>query len=278
MKVFDALRGKRLTQNLLIVASLLPFACFSQQQSVAKKKSHFIKEVYFSWGYNTEWYTHSNVHVMQPYLGNNYTFEHIKGHDHEGWNEGLFSQQLSIPQYNYRLGFLLDEKRGWGFEINFDHTKFIFADQNAHIKGTLYNHPIDSTVAFNEANGFYYFLNNGANFLLFNITKQMPLYKSHTGKLQVDFLGKFGVGPVIPHVQNSLFGQKNDPGFQFGGWNTGLEGCIRATFFRYLYLEYSNKLDFADYNGLHVYAGKASQAFGVYEMILSLGIRIPTKR
>jgi len=259
-----------------LLTATLPFVSFAQEKK--KEKKHFIKEVYVSWGYNKEWYTHSNVHVSQPSLGNNYTFEGIKGHDHPGWNEGLFNKALSIPQYNYRLGFILDEEKGWGFEINFDHTKFIFADQNAHIKGTLNNHPVDTTVAFNAANGFYYYLNNGANFLLFNITRRWHLFKTYDEKIKVDFFGKFGVGPVIPHVDNSFFGKSNSPGFQIGGWNTGAEGALRATFFRSVYLEYANKIDYARYSGLKVYEGKARQAFGTYEMILSLGFNLPTAK
>lgn len=259
----------------LFALMAVPFFGYSQQQP-QKKKKKFIKEVYASWGYNAEWYTHSTVHVSQPGLGNNYNFEQVRAHDHLGWNDGLFTEALSIPQYNYRLGFLLDEEKGWGFEINFDHTKYIISDQNVRVKGVMNNQPVDATVAFNSNNGFYYFLNNGANFLLFNVTKKWHLLKTRDEKVKVDFLGKFGVGPVIPHTDNELFGEKNHEGFQMGGWNTGAEGSLRATFFRWIYLEYSNKLDYARYSGLNIYEGKAHQAFGTYEMILSLGVIIPT--
>jgi hypothetical protein len=241
-----------------------------------KKKKPFIKEIYASWGYNTEWYTRSTLHVSQPSLGNDYKMTGIKAHDHRGWDEGLFSKALSIPQYNYRLGFLLDDEKGWGFEINFDHTKYIISDQEAHVKGTLNHRAVDTTVAFNANNGFYYYLNNGANFLLFNVTKRWHWLQSPREKVKLDLYAKAGIGPVIPHVENNLFGQKNDPGFQIGGWNMGLEGALRATFFKYVYLEYANKFDYARYSGLHVYEGKAHQAFGCYEMILSLGFTIPT--
>jgi hypothetical protein len=191
---------------------IVPFAASAQQQP--PKKKHFIKEVYVSWGYNGEFYTNSTLHISQPALGNDYNFVHVKAHDHPGWNEGIFDKALSIPQYNYRLGFLMNEEKGWGFEINFDHTKYIFADQNAEIKGKLNNRSVDTTIAFNQANGFYYYLNNGANFLLFNITKKWHLVKSRDEKVKVDLLGKFGVGPVIPHTQNELFDKQNDQGFQ----------------------------------------------------------------
>ncbi len=91
----------------------------------------------------------------------------------KGWDDGLFSEALSIPQYNYRLGFLLNEEKGWGFEINFDHTKYIMSDQNAHIKGSLNGRYVDSSIAFNSGNGFYYFLNERRpTSLLFNIVSK----------------------------------------------------------------------------------------------------------
>jgi hypothetical protein len=258
---------------IALLVNLVPLFVAAQSKYPTRKG-----ELYFSWGYNTEWYTHSNIRVNQPELGNYYLFNHVKAHDHKGWDEGLFSRALTIPQYNYRLGYIFNQKKGLGFEINFDHTKYIFADQNVRITGTLNNSskPVDTTVAFNANNGFYYFLNNGANFLLFNIVKRWHLEQVAKGRIRIDALAKAGIGPVIPHVDNSLFGQHNNPDFQFGGWNTGIEGCIKATFFNYVYLEYSNKIDYARYAHLNVYKGRARQAFGTYEMVLSLGVTIPT--
>jgi len=50
---------------------------------------------------------------------------------------------------------------------------------------------------------------------------------------------------------------------------------LRVTFFKYVYLEYTNKVDYARYSGLKIFEGTAKQAFGTYEMILNLGISLP---
>ncbi|PWU02506.1 MAG: hypothetical protein C5B52_05455 [Bacteroidetes bacterium] len=244
-----------------------------QAQTQSERKGEF----YFSWGYNTEWYTRSNVYVNQPELQNNYSFRNIKGHDRKGWDDEILNKDFTIPQYNYRIGYFFNKKKGLGFEINFDHTKFIFSDgQNAAIKGTLNGRAVDSSVVFSQANGFYYYLNNGANFLLFNIVKRMNVYTTKKNQaFKIDFLGKAGIGPVIPHVENSFFGHANDPHFQFGGWNVGLEAAFRFTFAKYIYLEYCNKLDYARYSNLKIYSGTAKHAFGTYEMILNLGGTFP---
>ena len=252
---------------------LLSFSICAQTTTTKEKtkKKHKKSEFYFSWGYNKEWYTHSNIHISQPGVGNDYTFTAVKAHDHIGWDMGIFKIPLSIPQYNYRIGFTLNAEKNLFFEINFDHTKYIFADHNAHIKGTLNNRQVDTTVAFNAANGFYYYLNNGANFLLFNLVKRWPLYHSANDHFKVDGLGKAGIGPVIPHVQDELFGEPNAPHFQLGGWNIGTEAAVRATFYKTVYLEFANKIDYARYSGLKIYDGTAKQAFGTYELILNLG-------
>lgn len=243
------------------------FVAAAQTKTKKDKNENF----YFSWGYNKEWYTHSSIRVMQPSLGNDYKFKNITGHDHIGWDMGIFKIPLSIPQYNYRIGWLINKKKNLFFELNFDHTKFIVSNQNAHVVGKINNQQIDTTITFNEANGFFYYLNNGANFLLFNLVKRYPLYKSHNKKFKLDGFGKAGIGPLIPHVENMLFGVKNNPHFQVGGWNIGTEAAVRATFYKTVYLEFANKIDFASYSGLQINNGTVRQSFGTYELILNLG-------
>ena len=272
-------------KNRILFAAVAILMLLSVAGSAQTETPHRRGELYFSWGYNTEWYTHSNLKISQPSLGNDFTFQNIIGHDHRGWDEGLFSKALTIPQYNYRLGYFFGNKKDLGIEINFDHTKFIFADdQMVHIKGVVNNKTVDTHVRFRENDkagvgdsSSYYFLNNGANFLLFNIVKRWHLTANKKGSVKIDGLSKFGIGPLFPHVQNKFFDQpENQPDFQLGGWNTGLEGAVRATFYKYVYLEFAGKLDYARYSHLHIFEGSARQAFGTAELILNLGITFNT--
>ena len=121
-------------------------------------------------------------------------------------------------------------------------------------------------------------MNNGANFLLFNIVKRVGLYNTKDNNLRVDLTGKFGIGPVIPHVENSFFGKPNEPLFQIGGWNTGIETALRVTVCRYAFLEFSQKVDYARYSNLKIYQGEARQSFGTYELILSAGVIVPSSK
>ncbi|MEY2903401.1 MAG: hypothetical protein RLY89_2507 [Bacteroidota bacterium] len=255
---------------LLLVLTAMPL--FVLAQTKKERKGEF----YFSWGYNKEWYTNSNVKISQPSLNNDYQLKGIKSNDNPGWDDGIFNKPISIPQYNYRIGYFFNKKKGLAFEINFDHTKHIITDgQQARVVGTLGGRQVDTSVNFSKSNGFYYYLNNGANFLLFNIVKRWNWAESKSGKFKLDFLGRAGIGPVIPHVENSLFGKPNEDGFQLGGWNVGVEAGLRSTFYKHVFLEFTNKVDYARYSNLKVYQGTAKQAFGTYELILTLGYTFP---
>ena len=89
---------------ILIIFLLTSISSFAQKK---QRKGEF----YFSWGYNKEWYTHSNIRVVQPELGNDYKFMAVKAHDHPGWDEALLHIALSIPQYNYRIGYFFNKKK-----------------------------------------------------------------------------------------------------------------------------------------------------------------------
>jgi hypothetical protein len=116
-----SLQIQRMKKNVLLFAGLLLLTGMKAQINDFEKHGSF----YFSWGYNTEWYTHSDIHISQPALNSDFTFINVVAHDHKGWDNNLFHKDLSIPQYNYRIGYFFNKKQDWGFEINFDHTKYV---------------------------------------------------------------------------------------------------------------------------------------------------------
>ncbi len=206
MKVFRAL--------LILLPSFI-FSTLSYGQFV--KNGAF----YFSWGYNKEWYTNSDLHISQPELNNDYIFQQVKAEDHIGWDK-LFQVDLSIPQYSYRLGYFFNKKQDLAFELNFDHTKYIVSkNQTVTVKGLMNGQQVNSQVLITDS-VLVYFLNNGANFFLFNLVKKKDLYTSSGENFKLSALLKGGIGPVVPHVENIIYGNRNKPHFQVGGWNTGL--------------------------------------------------------
>ena len=99
------------------ILSLLTFTVHAQ------KKRKILTGMYLQWGYNTEWYTKSNIHFSMP-NGTNFILHHAKATDRPDM-DAIYKKpmEVSIPQYNYRIGFYLNRKHTKAIEINFDHQK-----------------------------------------------------------------------------------------------------------------------------------------------------------
>ncbi len=248
------------------------FSLFAKAQTT----NPYTSRMYLAWGYNKEWYGSSTIKISQPSLGNDYELRDITGNDRIGWDK-LFQHEITIPQYNYRFGFFLKKHPSVGFEFNFDHTKYqMTPGQYAHVVGTINNQHVDTNMYIQD--DFYYWkLNNGANFFCINVMKRFYVAGTKNGKVKLFNLYKAGLGPTVPHVENTLRGKENDKGFQFGGFNFAIEAAYRVEFGKYIYLDIAQKLDYAYYFGLKVYQGTASQSFSTYEVIGTLGIMLPYK-
>src|SRR5665213_2194493 len=167
--------------NITVLAGFI--LLYTQASAIAqgtenqKTKKHKTGSIYGSWGYNEEWYTRSTIHIKQNAIGDNYDLVHVKADDHKGWDNGILNKALTIPQYNYRLGYYFNEKQDLAIELNFDHTKYVVNDgEDVHLVGTHAGVHTDQHLIFSQQTGFYYYLNNGANFFLFNIVKRIGLY------------------------------------------------------------------------------------------------------
>ncbi|MBI3502153.1 MAG: hypothetical protein HY063_10185 [Bacteroidetes bacterium] len=224
---------------------------------------------YFSWGYNKEGYADNNIRISQPELQNDYTLVKVRGIDKPGWNTGIFNKDLTIPQYNYRLGYRVNSL--WGVELNFDHTKYQVPDQTLRMKGKLNGREVDSSFARTDSN-FTYQLNNGANFFLFNAVRRITILNSDSAKVNIRFIAKAGIGFMYPHVENTILGKDNVPHFQFGGFDAGAELDLQFNFLNTFYIEYGIKTLYASYRHLRIYQGTVKQNLSCAEMILSAGV------
>jgi len=229
--------------------------------------------LYFSVGYNKAWFDQSTIHVDQGTLGNSYDMLNVKGDNNT-------RSGISALQLNYRLGYYCNYEQNLGIELNFDPVNYRIKDgQKVHLKGIINGTAnVSKTVDFSESNGYYYYFNS-TNLLLFNLVKRFCIYRANTKKIGVDAILKGGAGPVLPHFQNSLpINPVNDPQLQYGGWNAGAELALRVTVYRYAYLEFAGKYDYANLNALAVDEGTAQQKLSTYEVIGSIGFTFPTTR
>jgi hypothetical protein len=240
----------------------------------------FSGEWYFSFGGSREWWGNTNIRVSQPSQGNNFTVYNVRGTDDPSWVD------LTSGQYNLRLGRFVDEARTLAVELNFDHTKYgTVIGQTAHITGTVAGKATDADFQLNDQ-FFNYALHNGANHLMVNLVKRCPLIGETNENWSVAAIGKVGVGVVLPHAENVIFGNSVDVGpktlanafgtnrgwWQLNGWTTGVEGGFRIVLIDPLYIEITDKVAFAQFVNVPVFQGTARHNLWMNEVILSVGI------
>jgi hypothetical protein len=238
-------------------------------------------EWYFAWGYNKEFWAHSDIHVHQGALGNDFTLYGVSAHDDAGLTADPFG-----PQYSFRIGRFFDDNRNFGLELNFDHTKYeTTLGPSVAISGTVAGAPRSGTVQLNNMN-FYEVLHNGANHLMFNAVYRLPLIGETNETLSVAAIGRAGVGVMLPHTTDTIFGATNDVGsksisnaigftngwWQLNGWTTGVEGGFRVVLYKPVYLELTDKIAYAKlYDLPAAQGGTISQSLWMNEIVLTLG-------
>jgi hypothetical protein len=245
---------------------------------------------YFSWGYSKWWYPKSDLHfninttdANDKALHTEYTLKDCTPHDSPFLNR-LFVVPLTVPQFCVRIGYFFSADQTFGAELTYDHAKFVVnTDQYVRMVGNTNGVAFDSTAHLYPdsepgSQPFIFKLNNGANFFEFSLVKKFKLFESKKGKVKFFYILKSGLGWNTPHVENTIFGQKNKPHFQaIGGWNVGAEGAMRLLFFNRTYLEFGQKVVSASYYNLRTAQGTARVHFFAYGTILSIGMNFPGK-
>ena len=107
---------------------LCSFLSFSQGN---KRHRHVTNEkgaIYISWGYNRSAYTKSDIHFQGQ--GYNFKLQDSKARDHQSsLSSGDYSlKSLSVPQYNFKVGYYYKNK--WSIALGIDHLKYYFLDRN----------------------------------------------------------------------------------------------------------------------------------------------------
>lgn len=247
-------------------------------------------EWYFSWGYSGQTWADTDIHVSQSNpkgLGDsNFTLHDVKGHDVPGWDKGIIGTGLFVPQYNIRLGRFIDEDRTLAIELNLDHTKYTSNNgQNVKVSGTINGAPAPDNLNLTE-DTYSYKLHNGANHLMVNLVKRLPLLGKTNETFSLAGLGKVGAGLVIPHSSNTIDGNMNNVGekkiknffgfhhgwWQFDGVTAGVEAGLRFVLARPVYLELTDKVAYAYMYDIPVYQGTARHNLWMNEVIFSLGV------
>lgn len=259
------------------------FTSFSQKETgktdlLKKKKGTF----YILWGYNRDWYAKSNIKFKNngdPNLKSakgdyDFTLYDVAASDRPDFDKIKDVKNITIPQFNFRIGYYFNDKKNQGFELNYDHAKYVVRDwQVVRIKGTVFGKYYDQDTLL-DPNDFQFEHTDGANFWLFNYMKRINLFCSKNKRNNIGLIFKPGIGFVYPRTYVKLFGNALNNRWHISGLCAGIETGIRAELMKHLTIELTGKVVYADYFAIITQGkgnGQAKQKIWALEAILNLG-------
>ncbi len=236
-----------------------------------KKKGQF----FGCWGYNIEWYTKSTIHFKNNKT-DNYDFKlyNVKAKDKPDF-QSIPTTNISIPQYNYRIGYFFPNN--FGFEINFDHTKYVVQDyQRVKVSGYIHEETLSGDTVLDPIHFIHFEHTDGANMLMLNGMYKKKLFSFDKPWIQVFNTYKFGMGAFIPRTDVYFQGKRVNNKFHVAGFVAGIESGLRIEFLKHGFLDYSLKtFGVVVSNALACGDGKVKHNYGGLEMILTLGFQFP---
>src|SRR3990167_10309702 len=108
---------------------------------------------------------------------------------------------------------------------------------------------------------------------MLNLARFQPVLALHKIKSNVIFVEKIGAGIMLPHPENTIFGNTANVGpktwsnflgwnhgwWQVGGWTAGVEYGLQWMMYNRGYLELTDKETYTSFSGIQVYEGRANQ-------------------
>ncbi len=234
---------------------------------------------YVTWGYNLDAYTRSTVNFKDKSTDDyDFTLHKAMAHDKPDFSH-LLTTPISVPQYQFNIGYFFNNKHDLGVEFAWNHLKYVMDDnQTVHltgyIRGTYYDQDTLVTPDFVHLEH-----TNGNNYGVISIVKRWKLWDSKNSLHHFSVLNKLGGGLLVPKTDSYIMGMHNDGPFRVSGFVVTFNTQLRFDFFRYLFIETGFQGAVADYTNVKLAKdGRAKHSFLSIQALLSAGINIPLSK
>ncbi|MET0637664.1 MAG: hypothetical protein ABWZ25_16665 [Chitinophagaceae bacterium] len=273
--------------KLYVFLSLVSLSVFStataqvsnqNQPAHHPKKNKLFKSMYLQWGYNLDAYTHSTIHFRLS-NGDNFKLHKARAHDSNDF-DAIYNKpaEISIPQYNYRIGFYLNDAQTRAIEINFDHTKYIVTDgQKVRVTGVIDGVQVDGDSILNPKTFLHFEHSDGANWLHINYVRLGTLLQNQSGTRPIlKYLYKAGAGINIPRSDITWKGERLNNNFHIAGYNASVEAGLRVYPLKKFFIETTGKTGYIRYvnalaNTETMKGNRVNHSFGFLEAVATIG-------
>ncbi|CAN5397448.1 hypothetical protein BH11BAC2_BH11BAC2_19740 [soil metagenome] len=259
-----------------LIILLLPFTVKSQDLCNCPSQAPVGKgTMYVAVGYNLDYFSKSDIrfrdHGVDHY---DVTFHDVTADDRPGLKD-VFHQDISIPQYSFRIGYYFNKKKDWGIEINYDHAKYVVDHgQTVHMTGNIRGVEYDTDTIIGGSSFLDYEHTNGANFAMMNALRRVSFIHSKNNLHWLSAVGKAGVGFVYPRTDVTFLGAHRNDHFHVAGYIVGLDVGIRYDFLKHFFFETSGKGAFVNYTDVLLpETARGNHHFWSFEYIMTIGFQ-----
>jgi len=247
------------------------------QDSLSIKVGRNRGTIYFSWGYNRDWYSTSTIRFQNTKTDNyDFTFIDARAHDRPSMSEWWHLNRLTIPQYDMTGGFMFNDKYDLGIEVSWNHLKYVVTDnQVMHVRGQIRGEYIDKDTLVTP-NFVHLQHTNGNNYLMVNLVKRQKIWTSRYFGLSA--IAKLGAGPLISYTISTVLGNFDSGRFHYHGWVAGTSLGLRFDVYKYLFFQSDMQGAYVDYTNTELGAdhqGLATHHFTSLQWIWAFGFNIP---
>jgi hypothetical protein len=276
---------KKIYFLLLIFGLTFVSTVFAQDASPSVDSKTNKGRIYAFWGWNRGYYTNSDI----EFSGENYNFKlnDVEATDRQskfGLDPHFNPSRITIPQTNVRVGFFITNNLD--ISIGVDHMKYVLvANQESEITGNI-NDGSDYDGTYNnndfliEERFLHFEHTDGLNYINIEITRNDDLLKLfkinlNPNLIKVNALIGFGLGPLMPKSNVTLWNKERYDEFHFAGYGFAAKVGLDITFFKYLFFRGEIKEGFIDMPDIRTSSDpsdRASQHFFFTQLNIVFGI------
>jgi hypothetical protein len=213
---------------------------FSQEQTGISYYGHKGR-LYAYWGWNGAWYSKSNITFSGS--GYDFTLSKVGAKDRPSpfdFNTYFNPSNITIPQYNFRLGYFISDHYNVSFGI--DHMKYVVQDMQAVIingsisgTGTEYDGEYDDGEVIIKSGFLEFEHTDGLNYGNLGIRRFDQIFNYN--KVQIGFTEGIELGLVIPKTNTLLINNERYDEFHLAGWGMNAIVGVNIELFKYFFIQ-----------------------------------------
>ena len=225
-------------KKIFLFSLLLMYAIsFGQEETANTRKG----KIYFYWGWNGSKYSKSDI----QFKGDTYDFtlQDVVGNDRQsqfGIDPYFNPMRMTIPQYNFRLGYYLNDK--WDISIGVDLMKYVVArNQTVKINGTIagtgtvYDNTYSNDNIVISDDFLFFEHTDGLNYI--NAEMRYTYNAYQVKKFDFDLIGGAGLGFLYPRTNTTLINKPRYDEFHLAGYGLSILTAGRITFNKKLFVQ-----------------------------------------